>query len=101
VEELVAAAAGDVVLVYGNAARVSRTVKEEAAGVDEKTADVELLVTAGEPVGVRVKKNGIVIELSGNALENGAAGDEVAVKLKGNRTLKGRVVRKNLVELAL
>jgi len=101
VEELVAAAAGEGVLVYGNAARVSRTVKEEAAGLDEKAADVELLVTAGEPVGVRVKKNGIVIELSGSALESGTAGDEVAVKLKGNRTLKGRVVRKNLVELAL
>ena len=101
VEELVAAAAGDIVLVYGNAVRVSRTVKEEAVGVDEKAADEERLVTAGEPVGVRVKKNGIVIELSGSALQNGAAGDEVAVKLKGNHTLKGRVVRKNLVELAL
>ncbi len=101
VEELLAAAVNDVILVYGNAVRVSRMVKEEAAAADEKASDVEQLVLAGEPVGVRVKKNGIVIELSGSALGSGAEGDEVSVRLKGNRTLKGRVVRKGLVELAL
>ncbi len=101
VEALLAAAVNDAILVYGNAVRVSRLVKEEAAAADEKASDVEQLVLAGEPVGVRVKKNGIVIELSGSALGSGAEGDEVSVRLKGNRTLKGRVVRKGLVELAL
>lgn len=101
VEELAAAVADEVVLVYGNAARVSRKAKEDAVPSGDRAAEIEFLVAAGEAALVRVKKNGIVIELSGSALENGASGDEVTVRLKGNRTLKGRVVEKGLVELTL
>ncbi len=101
VEDMLAGVAHEAILVYGNAVRVSRMVKEEPAPENTEPVVSEQLVRAGEPVSVRVKKNGIVIELPGNALENGAHGDEVAVKLKSSRTLKGRVVQKNLIELAL
>ncbi len=101
VEDLLAVAAREGVLVYGNAVRVNRTVKDEPAAAEESAVVSERLVRAGDAVNVRVKKNGIIIELSGSALENGARGDEVAVKLKSTRTLKGRVVQKGLVELAL
>ncbi|HSV95886.1 MAG TPA: flagella basal body P-ring formation protein FlgA [Spirochaetota bacterium] len=101
VEDLLAAAVSEGVLVYGNAVRVNRMVREEPAAQEGSAVVSEQLVRTGDAVNVRVKNNGIIIELSGNALQGGARGDEVAVKLKGNRTLKGRVVQKSLIELAL
>jgi hypothetical protein len=85
--------------VYGNAVRIIKKdpLKKEAAP-DSKLKNS---VISGELVDIIVRTNGIVLQLSGTALQDGKTGETVKVMLRGNRRVRGRIAEKSLVEVSL
>jgi hypothetical protein len=85
--------------VYGNAVRIMKKdpLKKETAP-DSKLKNS---VISGDPVDIIVRKNGIVLQLSGTALQDGKAGEMVKVMIRGNRRVRGRIAEKSLVEVSL
>ncbi len=92
VEDMLAGVAHEAILVYGNAVRVSRMVKEEPAPENTEPA-FQSSSCGGRTVSVRVKKT-VSSSSFRERPRNGAHGDEVAVKLKSSRTLKAGSYRK-------
>lgn len=98
-EALLSGISSETVYVYGSAVRVTvRTIPEEKTV--EAPAD-RRLVKAGAPVKVQVRKNNIIMELKGHAAQDGAEGDSIDVRIKGGRSLKGRLSNGGIVECSL
>jgi len=98
-ESLLSGVFKETICVYGSAVKV--TVR---AVVEEKTGEVPAAkksLRAGAPVKVQVRKNGIVMELSGHAAQDGAQGDAIKVRIKSGKSLKGRLSGEGIVECLL
>jgi hypothetical protein len=85
--------------VYGSAVRIIR--KDPLKKENNPDSKLKNSVNSGEPVDLIVRKNGIVLQLSGTALQDGKTGESVKVMLRGNRRIKGRIAEKSLVEVFL
>lgn len=86
------------VYIYGSAVRIIRAgAVETAEPVEVKRVSVK----AGDPVAVRVRKKGILVEMTGSAVADCREGETVEVKLRGYRSLKGRLTSEGTVDLAL
>ncbi len=81
--------------VYGSGVRVSMA---ENGAVKEEP---RIVVHKGSPVRFQVVNSIIRVEQSGTALQDGAVGDEIQVKLKGSAVSRGRIVNERVVELTL
>jgi len=96
-EELLRGTVSGPLTIYGSAVRVRVSGLEESAAGAEKKA----LVKSGEAVAVRVKKNGVLLECAGSLLGDGNAGDTVEVRIRGSKSLRGRLTGNKTVELEL
>ncbi|TAL37049.1 MAG: hypothetical protein EPN93_06375 [Spirochaetes bacterium] len=95
---LVARATEESVFIYGNAVRVYARLPRP----EERCAEIpEMVVQAGDGVSVVIYNRTITLEIPGSALQDGRVGDTIQVRVKNNRTLKGKIVDKKLVELSL
>jgi len=83
------------VSIYGSGVKVS--VAENGAAKEEP----RIVIRKGNPVRFQVVNSVIRVEQAGTALEDGAAGEEIRVKLKGSAVSRGRVVNERVVELVL
>jgi hypothetical protein len=95
-EKLLAGSAPEALFIYGNAVKVLRVQKTDAE--DAKDEGGGLLVNRGDTVGVSVRNRGIVIRITGSAMEDGKKGDEITIRVRGNRTLRGKIIDKRVVE---
>ncbi len=98
-EALLTGVSPETICVYGSAVKVTvRAVVEEKT--EEAPAD-RRLIKAGSPVKVQVRKNNIIMELKGHAAQDGAEGDAIDVRIKGGRSLKGKLSNGGIVECSL
>ncbi len=98
-EALLSGVSSETVCVYGSAVRVTVRAIPEGKTV-EAPAD-KRLIKAGAPVKVQVRKNNIIMELKGHAAQDGAEGDAIDVRIKGGRSLKGKISNGGIVECSL
>ena len=90
----------DTVFIYGNAVRIFRRI-EAKDNEEEISDDGEIVVKAGERVSLIIKKKGITVELLGTVVEEGRQGEDIKVKLKDFRVVRGRLKKRRLVEVTL
>ncbi len=81
--------------IYGSGVRVSVV---EAAAVPEEP---RIVVRRGKAVRFQVVNSHVRVEQAGTALQDGAVGDEIPVKLKGQAVSRGRILNERVVELEL
>lgn len=88
--------AGGRITVYGSGVRIVRT-----AGVTLAAEAPRRIVRAGSPVRFQVVNARITVERAGTAMQDGAAGDMIPVKLKGATVVRGVILNERTVELKL
>lgn len=99
---LLRACTDDIIIIHGNAVRVTKKASvEEAVDQAEVPEEKVLSVKTGERVHLSVRKNGILVEMNGTAVGEGRVGDEINVRLKGSRTVKGILRKGKMVEVSL
>lgn len=81
--------------IYGSAVRVAVTAKPAPS------ADAAVAVKKGAQVRFHVIRSCVRVEMSGIALQDGAVGEVIPVKLKGSAVSRGTVVNERTVELEL
>jgi hypothetical protein len=102
-ETLLSSGFPDPVSLYGGGVRVTMAapaVESEKKEVDPGTAE-DRDVCPGDAVDVFVRKNGIVLQTRGRAVEGGKKGDRIHVRVKGTRSLKGTIIDKKCILLAV
>ncbi|GEM_PF-776117 len=75
--------------IFGNGVKLSfkSNIPDESLVIkDEKP----VIVKKGENVDLVIRKKGISIEMSGKSLQNGTEDDEISVRLKNGKILKGK-----------
>lgn len=81
--------------IYGSGVRVS--INETGAVPGE----TRIVVHKGKTIRFQVVNSLIRVEQTGTAMQDGAVGDEIPVKLKGSAVSRGRILNERVVELAL
>lgn len=81
--------------VYGSGVLVH--AGEAAPAVEER----RIVVRKGSAVRFQVVNSVVRVGQMGTALQDGAVGDEIPVKLKGSAVSRGRIVSERVVELVL
>ncbi len=76
--------------IFGNGAKLSfkSNIPDESPVVIKD--DKPFIVKKGENVDLVIRKKGISIEMSGKSLQNGTEDDEISVRLKNGKILKGK-----------
>jgi flagella basal body P-ring formation protein FlgA len=87
------------VAIYGNAVKIQE--KREKSAAIENAGKVEHLVKSGEKVRMRVCKNGVMVETSATALQQGKRGESIRLQLQNSRKVNARVSSKGEVEVWL
>lgn len=87
------------VAIYGNAVKIQEKREKSAAIATAST--VEHLVKSGEKVKMRVCKNGVMVETSATALQQGKRGATIRLQLQNSRKVNARVSSKGEVEVWL
>ncbi|MDY6934312.1 MAG: flagella basal body P-ring formation protein FlgA [Spirochaetota bacterium] len=87
------------IIIFGNAVRI--LTKDDDSDKQKKYEREwrDYIVTKGDRVNLIVKGNGITIGSSGMAVNDGKIGDEIKVKLKGSKVVRGRLTKGRLVEV--
>lgn len=98
-ESLLSGVSRETICVYGSAVKV--TVRAAVEGKAEEAPAEKKSLKAGAPVKVKVRKNGIIMELSGHAAQDGAQGDAIRVRIKSGKSLTGRLSGEGIVECSL
>jgi hypothetical protein len=93
--DLVRAHVAGRVNIYGSGVRVSDAV---TGAVQEEP---RVVVRKGSLVRFQVVSSRVRVEQAGTALQDGAVGEEIPVKLKGTTVSRGRILNERVVELAL
>ena len=60
-----------------------------------------MVVKKGDYVKLVVRSKGITIEMTGKSLDNGSADDEISVRLKNGKVLRGKPVSEGRVAVLL
>ncbi len=81
--------------IYGTGVRVADGAKVK---VQEKA---DAVVKKGAQVRFHVKHSSVRVEMTGTALQNGAVGEVIPVRLKGSTVSRGTVVNERTIELEL
>lgn len=75
--------------IFGNGARL--TFKKNETTVSEVIKEEKpVIVKKGEYVDLVIKNKGISIEMTGKSLQNGTVDDEINIRLRNGRILKGK-----------
>lgn len=75
--------------IFGNGARL--TFKKKETPVPEVLKEEKpVIVKKGDYVDLIIKKKGISIEMTGKSLQNGTADDEISIRLRNGKILKGK-----------
>ncbi len=81
--------------IYGSGVKVNVVEK------DSVREEPRIVVRKGNSVRFQVVNSRIHVEQTGTALQDGAVGEEIPVKLKGSAVSRGRILNERVVELAL
>lgn len=100
-ESLIKLSTDELCYIYGTAVRVYKKIAPTVEEIAEAAALETPCVKNGERVTVQVKKNGVTLEMTGNAAGDGRLDEEVPVRIRNAKILKGRVSGKNMIELVL
>jgi len=100
-EAMVKDSSAESIFIYGGAVKILVKKDPAATVAGDLYPDGELPVKAGDAVGILIRGRGITVTLTGSAMEDGRMGDSVRVRIKGNRTVKGRVAENKMVEVSL
>ncbi|MBP7738153.1 MAG: flagella basal body P-ring formation protein FlgA [Spirochaetes bacterium] len=95
--DLIRAHADGRVNIYGSGVRVHVSEVPDTGTGDER----RIVVRKGSAVRFQVVNSIVRVGQMGTALQDGAIGDEIPVKLKGSAVSRGRVVSERVVELVL
>jgi len=85
--------------VFGNGVKITFNNKPDDS-LSIKT-EKPVLVKKGDYVKLVVRSKGITIEMTGKSLDNGTADDEISVRLKNGKVLKGKPVCEGRVAVLL
>ncbi len=96
----------DRIFIYGNAVRIVQKIEEKAEeksdqDIETKEKIIPISVKNGDRVELIVHKKGIIVQTDGTAIEDGRTGESIKIMLKGSKKLKGKVVRKGIIEINL
>lgn len=86
--------------IFGTACRVNAPRE----GTPKKSDDPdpgETVVKSGDRVDVMVRKNGIMIQAPGTAIDEGKLGDRVFIRTKNSRRVRGVITGRSTVEVDL
>ena len=83
--------------IFGNGVKTHFLLPEKTVIEDEKI----LLVKKGQSVNLTVRKGPIIIEISGKALGDGYENDDVEIRIKNGRIIKGRALSEGKVAATL
>jgi len=83
--------------VFGNGVKIEFNLPEKKIIEPDKV----LLIKKGQSVDLVVRKGPIVIELTGKALKNGYENEDVEIRVKNGRVVKGKAVREGRVSAEL
>ena len=99
VYQLVSAVYKGSIVIYGSAVRI---VIAEKGGKDslEPVGD-GAGVKAGDSISLVVRNKGLVLQMTGKALDSGVSGDRVWIMLKGSKRIRGVVTGKGMAEVDL
>ncbi|HOP63076.1 MAG TPA: flagella basal body P-ring formation protein FlgA [Spirochaetota bacterium] len=75
--------------IFGSGVKLSFRKTEDVIVCEEEPEKTDL-VKKGQMVELMIKKGNISIEMSGKALSNGTEDDEIDIRLKNGRVLRGR-----------
>jgi len=92
--------AGQSCTIFGNGVKIRFKETEQpfiAAVKEEKS----VVIRKGELVDLVVRNKGIVIEMSGKSLQDGTEDDEISVRLKNGKVLKGKPLGAGKVAVCL
>lgn len=99
--ELIRAHVKDLVLIYGNAVKISAKEGNAARGKKAGSSSKHPVIKSGEQVNIVVRKNGISVLLTGTALGSGKVGETLSVRLKDAKKLNGIVREDKTVQVQL
>ena len=88
---------GEEVHIYGNGVKVSIEKGDAEKVLNEEGRAIK----SGDVLKLAIIRKGIRIEVDCTAGGDGTEGDTIPVRLKNNRTLKGTIINKRLVETRL
>lgn len=98
--DFLASELSEVFSVYGNGVKV--TFKEEDKYLfTASKEETKFLVKKGETVELIVRNKGISIELTGKSMQNGTKDDEINIRLKNGKILKGKPLEAGKVAVYL
>lgn len=94
----------NIFFIYGNAVRVKRNSESEAMNKFDSSGEIK--IRKGDKINFIIKKNGIYLEISATAMNDGKINDEIFVKPEKNtgyglKTVKGIIRSKDCVEAIL
>jgi hypothetical protein len=81
--------------IYGSGVRVN------SAGPEAFREEPRIVVRKGSLVRFQVVSSRVRVEQTGTAMQDGAVGEEIPVRLKGTAVSRGRILNERVVELAL
>lgn len=82
--------------IFGSGIKIKRCVKAEVA----EPVKV-LLIEKGKTVDLSIRKNGIIIEMKGRAMESGFGKDEIEFRLTTGKVVKGRIISEKRADVNL
>lgn len=75
--------------IYGNGVKLHFKEAEKSL-IAEEMEEKPVVVKKGDAVELLIRNKGISIVMTGKAMQNGTVDDEINVRLKNGRTLKGK-----------
>lgn len=88
--------------IFGSAVKItSKNCTPESKNEVVKNQNDDSTVKSGDNVNLVVKKNGVIIELTGTADVGSCENKEIKIKLKGSKLVKGKLKSGKVVEVEL
>ncbi len=92
---------GGLISIYGSASRIHESSDMTEGRLSESGEPAGVLVKNGDSVKVIVIKKRMRVEVTGRARGNGSRGDEIEVRLRNKRIVRGKITGKGKVEIKL
>jgi len=86
--------------IFGNGVKISFKEEENSSLIDTKE-EKPVIIKKGDLVELVVRNKKISIEMSGKSLDNGTEDDEISVRLKNGKILKGKPMGSGKVAVIL
>jgi len=82
--------------IFGSGVKVRKNLVNK-----EKESDKIILVEKGKSVDLSIKKNGIIIEMKGKALNSGCENDEIDFRLSTGKVVKAIIISEKKADVIL